>query len=86
MNVIARRNGEANRRFDGVNLVISFHPRLPRFARNDKNNKRRVPKGVAFVTLKRNITASEILILVRNCKSFSAFGSSAGQNLTAVSR
>ena len=26
------------------------------------------------------------LILVRNCKFFSAFGSSAGQNLTAVSR
>ena len=49
--------------------------------------------GVAFVTLNEKYNGFRIdyrriydLILVRNCKSFSAFGSSAGQNLTAVSR
>ena len=58
-----------------------------------KNNKRRIPMGVAFVTLNEKYNGFRIdyaesydLVFVRNCKFFSAFGSSAGQNLTAVSR
>ena len=50
----------------------------------NKNNKRRSPNGVAFVTLNEKYNGFRILILVRNCKSLSAFGSSAGQNLAAV--
>ncbi len=51
-----------------------------------KNNKRRIPNGFAFVTLNEKYNGFRKLIFVRNCKFFSAFGSAAGQNLTAVSR
>ncbi len=42
--------------------------------------------GVAFVTLNEKYNGFRKLILVRNCKFFSAFGSSASQDFTAVSR
>ena len=51
-----------------------------------KNNKRRTPNEVAFVTLNEKYNGFRKLILVRNCKLFSAFGAAAGQDFTAVSR
>ena len=51
-----------------------------------KNNKRRTPNEVAFVTLNEKYNGFRKLILVRNCKFFSAFGAAAGQDFTAISR
>ena len=52
---------------------------------NEKQQKAN-PKEVAFVTLNEKYNGFRKLILVRNCKLFSAFGAAAGQDFTAVSR
>ena len=58
-----------------------------------KKQQKASPNRVAFVTLNEKYNGFRIdyrriydLILVGNGKFFSAFGSSAGQNFTAVSR
>ena len=51
-----------------------------------QKQQKAIPNGVAFVTLNEKYNGFRKLIFVRNCKFFAAFGSSAGQNLTAVSR
>lgn len=59
----------------------------------NKNNKRRFPNGGRLlVTLNKKYNGFLFrfhgmrLILVRNCKFFSAFGSATGQDFTAISR
>jgi len=44
------------------------------------------PIGFAFVTLNEKYNGFRKLVFVRNCKFFSAFASSAGQDFAAIGR